>query len=370
MGRSPERTLMSKEAAQAAGYRQGGFANGPLTGDTGKLHTNITERILHMHFIDFHCDTLALLYDQEIPEASADTASETNTLWDSRGHLDLTRLLDAGYLAQFFACFVNMGNPPRAESHFADALAMCGILKGALARDSRTALARNRQEYQENKDAGALSCFLTVEEGGILENCLERLETLYRQGVRLLTLTWNYENCIGFSHKFSGRPDTGLKPFGFHVLEEMERLGILADVSHLSDEGFYDVYRHSRRPFLASHSCCRALCGHSRNLTDDMIRKTGERQGVVGVNFYGAFLQENGESTIEAIVRHIRHVIHTGGRQCAALGTDFDGMGGFLELDGCEKMPRLAAAMEQAGFTTGEIEDVCFRNAERMLGFL
>ena len=196
---------------------------------------------------------------------------------------------------------------------------------------------------------------------------MSRLYALYEEGIRLITLTWNYENELGFPHNMSSQSGTGLKPFGLEVIGEMERLGMLIDVSHLSDAGFEDVYQNTRKPFVASHSCCRALCGHSRNLTDRMIRMIGERQGLVGVNFYGTFLQDSGICSAEVIAEHLRHIVNVGGIDIAALGSDFDGMSCEMELAGCQDMPLLLPSLEKAGFTSGEIDAICYNNAERVL---
>ena len=147
----------------------------------------------------------------------------------------------------------------------------------------------------------------------------------------------------------------------------MAHLGMLIDVSHLSDEGFWDVAKYTSIPFIASHSCCRALCGHSRNLTDEMLHQLGERQGLVGINFCGAFLQENGASTVDAMVHHLRHVINKGGLDIAALGSDFDGISGELELKGCQDMDKLSNALNLAGFSSTEVDAICYKNAERIL---
>lgn len=313
-----------------------------------------------MNYIDFHCDTLSRIYNGWNTDSS-------ETLWENKGHLDLSRMISTGYLAQFFACFLHTGSAPKSESHYQDALEMTKLMKKALAERPEAALALSYTDYEKNKAENKASCFLTVEEGGILEDDMNRLYTLYENGIRLITLTWNFENCLGYPHNMSDTAGTGLKPFGIEVVKEMERMGMLIDVSHFSDEGFWDVTKYTSQPFIASHSCCRALCGHSRNLTDEMLHEIGERQGLVGVNFYGSFLQENGASTTEAMVHHLRHIIDKGGLDIAALGSDFDGISGDLELKGCQDMPKLADALNQAGFLPSEVDAICYKNAERIL---
>ena len=312
-----------------------------------------------MSYIDFHCDTLSRLLEH--PEEN---------LVENTGHIDLRRLLSVGTLAQFFACYVDTEYPAFTASHYDDVLKMAETLKTTLAGNPSAALALNYEDYLKNRQENKLSCFLTVEEGGVLENDMQRLYQLHDIGIRLITLTWNHENCLGFPHNMNSVPGTGLKPFGIDVIKEMERLKMLIDVSHLSDQGFYDVLKNTTRPFVASHSCCRDVFGHSRNLTDQMIHDLGERQGLVGINFYGEFMSNNNTSTIEEIIHHLKHLINVGGLDIAAIGSDFDGIDGNLEITGCQDMPLLFNAMEKAGFKPSEIDAVCYKNAERVLGFL
>lgn len=315
-----------------------------------------------MRIIDFHCDTLMKMYDLH------KVGDDSQSVWKNECQIDVQRLVEAGYGAQFFACYLWWEDKPFLASHYEDALNMADIFyKGLQGHEKQAAFAGSYTEYLKNKEEGKVSCFLTVEEGGILENKIERLDTLYKKGIRLITLTWNYENCLGYPGCIPEARDKGLKPFGFEALERMEELGIIADVSHLSDGGFEDIYRHCKRPFIASHSDARAVCAHNRNLTDDMLKKLADKGGVTGLNFCGDFLSPDGKCTIDAMLRHIRHMINVGGREVVAIGTDFDGVEGELEIAGCQYMDKLPEAMEKAGFTIGEIEDVCFRNAEKFM---
>ncbi|MEG2523701.1 MAG: dipeptidase [Lachnospiraceae bacterium] len=315
-----------------------------------------------MQFFDFHCDTLMRLYDLE------SQGKFKETLWRNQGHLDLERLLKSHYTAQCFACFLWLEGKPVKENLYLDALSMADLFyKEVEIHKDTVAFAGSYAEYMTNKREGKLSGFLTIEEGDILENKLERLNELYEKGIRIITLTWNFENCLGYpNHRYEFQHQ-GLKPFGIDALERMDELGIIADVSHLSDGGFEDVCRYGKRPFIATHSNARAIQYHNRNLTDDMIRKLAERGGVMGLNFCGDFLQDNGKSTTLSMVAHIRHIIDVGGLDVMVIGTDFDGVEEQLEIDGCQEMNKLVIEMEKAHFTTGEIEAVCYKNAEQFL---
>lgn len=313
-----------------------------------------------MYIVDFHVDTLLKLF------ISKRENNDSETLYQNNGHVDIKRLLESNYTAQMFACYVNLGNAPITDSYYGDALSMIEILyEGIKDSKGKIALAKSFRDYKNNKKSGLLSAFLTIEEGGIIENSIDALDDLYEKGVRVITLTWNYENCIGFpNHDFKYQYQ-GLKPFGIEALEKMDELGIIVDVSHLSDGGFYDIYKHGKRPFMATHSNARSVCNVSRNLTDDMIKKLADKGGIMGINFCGDFLSPDGRSTTEGMIRHIKHIIKVGGLEVVGLGTDYDGIEGDLELKGAQDLPRLVEALEVAGFSANEIESVCFKNGER-----
>ncbi len=312
-----------------------------------------------MKFMDFHCDTLYRL--------TGLGKTDTSDLWENDGQVDLKRLLTAGYGAQFFAAYIDLGAKPFGESYMADALFMGDILKRAIKDNDQVGLARHYQDFENNMENGKLSAFLSVEDGGIIGQNIENLEKLYQEGFRLITLTWNYENCLGYPNFNYEYQFNGLKPFGFEVLSRMDELGIMADVAHLSDGGFFDVMKHGKRPPVASHSNARALKGHSRNLTDEMIRFMGQREGLICVNYTGYFLNDEDKGTLESLLKHVRHIMNLGGAEIVALGSDFDGIRDVPELGGAHQMDRLVPAMEKMGFTINEIEGLCHRNGQGYL---
>ena len=162
----------------------------------------------------------------------------------------------------------------------------------------------------------------------------------------------------------------GLTEFGKEAIAEMNELGVIVDVSHLSDGGFYDVAALSKKPFVASHSNARTLSPHPRNMTDEMIRILADKGGVMGLNFCPAFLLPAGEgmdSRIEDMVRHIEYIKNIGGSEVLALGGDLDGIGGNLEIDSCEKTLWLFDALKQRGFTEEELDKLARKNVERVL---
>ena len=213
---------------------------------------------------------------------------------------------------------------------------------------------------------------LTIEEGAVLKGNPYVVRSLYQLGVRMLTLTWNFENEIGYPNTIVKAKDYdpsrhyGLKPEGIEIVREMNRVGMIVDVSHLGDDGFWDVVKYCDGPFVASHSNARAVCNHTRNMTDDMIRALADKGGVMGLNFCGDFLNPNGKSRVEDMVRHAKHIINVGGSDILGLGTDYDGIDGDLELDHCDKMPLLAQEMERQGFSTQQIEKIFHGNVLRL----
>ncbi len=166
---------------------------------------------------------------------------------------------------------------------------------------------------------------MSIEGCEALEGNIDNLYSLYDEGIRLATLTWNYKNCVATGVGESNLGG-GLTDFGKEAVKEMERLGIIVDVSHLSDEGFYDVEKHTEKPFIASHSNSRAVCNHPRNLTDDQLKIIGERGGMAGLNMCVDFLSDRGETDRSDILRHAEHMLNVCGENSVCLGCDFDGI--------------------------------------------
>ncbi|MEG0168234.1 MAG: dipeptidase [Ruthenibacterium sp.] len=315
-------------------------------------------------YIDLHCDTLMQAWLQQ----QDDVFSMSNSM------VDVKRLQAGGCVAQFFAIFML---PIDAEKHFfveddAYISALEHIFQNTLACHSDSiAFAGNIADFNKNAASKKISAFLTLEDGRAINGSFEKLNRFYDMGVRLISLTWNHSNCLGSPHSDDAiAMRQGLTAFGKQAILRMNELGILIDVSHLSDGGFADVLRISTKPFVASHSNCRALSPHSRNLTDEMLKALAEKGGVAGINFAPGFLSSDitiTESKLTDILAQLRHMIQIGGIECAAIGTDFDGITGKLDIDSANKMPLLFEALEHAGFTADEIEHIATKNVQRVL---
>ena len=320
-----------------------------------------------MRFIDMHCDTL----DRMTKKGAIGDLMVNNCSVNIEG----MKATDVG--AQFFACYINRdemtGNSifARWESGYERVLYMIDYLKKEeKAHEEEFSLARNAKEIEENERAGRRSAVLTVEEGGILNGDMNRLEHLYIEGTRLMTLMWNYENCLGHPNSRDEKVmQAGLKPFGIEVVERMNELGMLVDVSHASDGSFWDMLNYSKAPVVASHSNCRALCDHPRNLTDEMIHALAEQGGVSGLNFFGMFLGGKPESGIEEMVAHVMHMVDKGGEDFPAIGSDFDGFFGMEHMDiSCTReLERLEAPLRKAGLNSAQIDKIFYQNIMRVL---
>ena len=342
-----------------------------------------------MRWIDMHCDTLSEIAKQMKTDENTKESLERNHL-----SVDIERLKKAKASAQFFACYVNAAEyGDRADgtrcwdTAYQAVLDMIALAHEEAGTDGdflivgKAADIRMREENSRMTDV--VAGILTLEEGGVLNGQLSRLENLYKLGIRLVTLTWNYVNCIGAPNSRNRNiMEKGLSEFGIEVVEKMNTLGMIVDVSHLSDGGFWDCIRHSRAPVAASHSNARSICAHPRNLSDEMLRALGEKGGVAGLNFYSEFLRKGrgictesrvnagGRASVEDIADHAVWMIRKAGEDAVALGTDFDGFesaslpGG---IRGVEDMEKVWDAMRKKGITPRQLDKIAYGNVMRVI---
>lgn len=216
---------------------------------------------------------------------------------------------------------------------------------------------------------------LTTEEGASIEGDISRLQTLKDWGVRIFGLTWNYENELGYPNSHDKNVmGKGLKERGIEAVKECGRLGIAVDVSHLSDGGFWDVLRYAEGPVLATHSNARSIADVPRNLSDDSLRALADKGGVAGLNLCPAFLDvsfstddSNAMSRVSDAARHVMHIWKTAGEDILALGSDFDGIDGNLEISSPDRFYLLSDELERQGMPMSIIEKLFYRNAQRVL---
>lgn len=318
-----------------------------------------------MKYIDLHCDTIMVL------NADKNLVLKKNNL-----QIDLEKLIKGDSLLQCFAMFVNL---KKVLNPFEACMEMIDTYYQELEKNKDIiAPVLNYADFKKNQEKNLISSLLTIEEGGVTKGNLAFLRNFYRLGVRMICLNWNHENGVGypnFDYNESLSPDftkpnttLGLTEYGFSMVKEMNRLGIIVDVSHLSDKGFYDVIKTSCKPIVASHSNSRGVCNHCRNLTDDMIIKLYENGGVMGMNYCANFLDEkDGKNTISAVIKHMKYIKNLVGVDVISLGSDFDGISPDIELKDAAFMPKLFKAMEEEGFTLEEIEKIASKNFLRVL---
>ena len=308
-----------------------------------------------MRTIDLHCDTvLRLMKDKE-----------NLGLYENNFGVDIKKLKKANSLIQFFALWIDL-NSQRDPVDIC--LEMMDKFYLELDKNSQyIKLATRYEDIINNDKEGKISAILSIEEGGALKGKLYNLRNYYRLGVRSITLTWNNVNHIGYPNTKEAYRNKGLTDFGRQVVYEMNRLGMLIDVSHLSDQGFYDVANISKKPFIASHSNSRHIKNHFRNLTDDMIRVLSEAGGVMGICFERNFLGDSEKARIEDMVNHIKHIKNVGGIDVLAIGSDFDGCNPNGEIGNIGEIEKLLYALKDNGFAEDEIDKIFYKNALRVI---
>lgn len=307
-----------------------------------------------MKLIDLHCDTIDKLMDY--PSAN---------LLENNFSVDINKLKKTNSLAQVFALYFDLDVYKRNPYNRFEKMAN-RFYEQIEEYNDYIALAKSYSDIIENERKNKLSAILSIEEGGAINGNIENLHRIYDKGVRLITLCWNYENELGYPHNMHENKDLGLKSLGFETVERMNELGMIIDVSHLNDGGFYDVARISKKPFIASHSNSRTITNHTRNLSDDMIKVLANSGGITGINFCKFFLGDMYISKIDDIINHIKHIVNIGGIDVVSMGTDFDGIPNGVEIEDISEMYKLENAMLKAGFKEEEIEKIMYKNALRL----
>lgn len=280
------------------------------------------------------------------------------------GHVDIPRLRDGGVDCQVFAISSARERlPPYA---LRTALEMLDIFYSECEKNREAlVLAKTYQDVLEAVKGGKIAAVLSIEGADVIEGSLGILRCFYRLGVRMVGLVHSLRNPLADGISDS-RTRGGLSELGVEVVEELERLGVIIDVSHLSEAGFWDLIEISRRPIVASHPNCRALCDHPRNLTDDQIKALADRGGVVGLSFVPQFIHERSPS-VQRLVDHIDHIVDLVGPRYVGLGSDFDGMPKTPEgLEDASKMPNITRELIRRGYPEDEIRMILGENHLRV----
>lgn len=326
------------------------------------------------------------------------------------GHVDVPRMKEGGLAAAFFSIWVDDRFGPGTA--FRRALALIDAVTQLADTSPEVELATTAAEVRRAAARGHVAVLMGVEGGHAIENSLEKLDAVYRRGARYMTLTWNNGNdWAGAS--MDARRRGGLSAFGRRVVRRMNELGMLVDVSHVSDSTFWDVMATTARPVIASHSSCRALASHPRNLSDEQLRAIARNGGVVGINFFPVFLDDRFRAQyaalnrrlapaldsirarypgrpgladfeadryraahldgldipgVERLVDHIEHAVQVMGVDHVGLGSDFDGISVLpAPMKDATSLPLLTAALRARGYSDSDVRKILGENFLRLL---
>ena len=295
-----------------------------------------------MYIADTHSDTL---YAMGVQHAPADRLMITPE-----------RLRQGGVTLQVFALWTG-GKGNKGD--------VAGIVQAELSQVPGLIAAGLRQVTDPADAKVGEQCFmLSVEGGEVFEPGLHTVQLYRDKGVRMAALLWNNENALGYPAKSGDK--RGLTDYGLQVAREMQRVGMAVDVSHLNEAGFYDLFAKTDRPPMASHSCCRALCDHFRNLTDEQLRLMIREGGFVGVNFYPHFLSEDGKADAALVARHIDHICQLGGAEIVGFGSDFDGIETTPDnVRHPGDIPNLLDELRRLGYDDAAIAGIAGENLKR-----
>lgn len=332
---------------QAADYRR-----------TCALH----QRILTL---DTHCDT-PMFFPQGVDFGSRDPRILVDLHKMSEGHQDATIMVC--YLPQprqdeTFSSKVDFDvNGP---TEYADLI--FGKIEAIVEQNKQyLSIARTPADLYANKQQGRKSIMLGIENGLALDGHLDRLQHFAQRGIVYMTLCHNGDNDICDSAR-GNHTHNGISSFGQQVVREMNRLGILVDLSHAGEKSFYDALELSSQPIVCSHSSCRALCDHPRNLTDDQMRALAAKGGVMQITMYNGFLVKDGEATVLDALRHLEHAIEVMGIDYVGIGTDFDGDGGVRGMANSSELLNFTRLLLARGYSEQDIEKIWGGNFLRVM---
>ena len=303
--------------------------------------------------IDLHCDTIMQLLDHP----------DSGDLYRNTWKIDIEKLQKAHSKVQDFALFINLGETNDPYGRYEEMRNLCTTQIHLYGEHIQHVL--SYQDVESVYESGKIGALMSIEEGGVLGGDLDKLKQAYQDGVRLITLTWNYPNGLGEPH--CGEQHKKLTPKGIEFVEVMQDLGIIVDCSHLNDGGTEQLGDILDVPFVASHSNAREVTAHTRNLPDNLIKLIANKGGVIGLNFAQSFLGTSSVSRIDDIVKHGLYLINKGGEDVVALGTDFDGIKPNTEIKDASEMYRLYDAFKEAGLSVEQCEKLFWKNADRLL---
>ena len=331
-------------------------------------------------FLVNKADTFKMAKDIHARILSVDTHTDT-PLWFTRGNFSVgmrksnqvsIQKMEEGKLdAQFLAAF--LAQKERDEVSSQKAVEKChkmieGIYADVAKYKDNCGIALTEEDALRLKAEGKKAFFIGIENGYAIGKDIRNVKKYKDMGVQYMTLSHSYDNDICNSSSNTADASKGLTPFGRKVVKEMNKVGMMIDVSHVSEGTFWDVMKLSKDPVFASHSSVRALCDHDRNLTDDQLRALAKNGGVIQICIYGGYLNENEkEASVDDVVRHIDHAVKVAGIDHVGIGSDFDGGGGVLGCKGDNDMINITVKLIEKGYSEEDIRKIWGGNFFRVM---
>lgn len=341
--------------------------------DEAKIFSR-AKRIHHSSYvIDSHCDTPMFFHYPQVNIVENDKLwvdpadfgekDEPPLLYEIK--VDARKMRQGRVDAVFMVAYIPQSTPTDETYGKADRL-LNTIITQAKGSGNRISIATSYAELCNNKRNGIPTVFLGIENGCALAGNLDNIDYFYRLGVRYITLCHNGDNLLCDSAMQSLDTHNGLSEFGRQVVLKMNAVGMMVDVSHVGEKSFWDTVALSTKPIIASHSCCKALCNHPRNLTDEQIRAIARSGGVVQICLYKHFLADTDVATVADAVKHIKHVVELVGVDYVGIGSDFDGGGEIAGATSENQLINITKALIKEGFDDDEISKILGGNLLRV----
>ena len=352
------------------------------TEDSQTNDAKLRERAMKLHreaiVIDTHNDITSAITDNGFDMGAKDTSGKNQT--------DIPRMKEGGLDADFFAIYVaakyaKEGGSARRALDMID-----GVYEQARRHPESLEMAFTSDDIRRIHKTGKIASLMGIEGGHAIEDSLSALRQFYRLGVRYMTLTHtntnNWADSAGGINNPAEKRHGGLSDFGREVVREMNRLGMMVDVSHVADDTFQDVIETTQAPVIASHSSCRALTNVSRNLTDNMLKALAQNRGVVMINFYNGFINTEyarpgapapakpaNAATMEMLIQHFEHAIKVAGIDHVGIGSDFDGVNGMLPggMEDVSKLPAITYELLKRGYSDADVKKILGGNMLRVM---
>ena len=341
--------------------------------DEAKIFSR-AKRIHHSSYvIDSHCDTPMFFHYPQVNIVENDKLwvdpadfgekDEPPLLYEIK--VDARKMRQGRVDAVFMVAYIPQSTPADETYGKADRL-LNKIITQAKGSGNRISVAKSYAELCNNKRNGIPTVFLGIENGCALAGNLDNIDYFYRLGVRYITLCHNGDNLLCDSAMQSLDTHNGLSEFGRQVVLKMNAVGMMVDVSHVGEKSFWDTVALSTKPIIASHSCCKVLRNHPRNLTDEQIRAIARSGGVVQICLYKHFLSDTDVATVADAVRHIKHVVELVGVDYVGIGSDFDGGGEIAGATSENQLINITKALIKEGFDDDEISKILGGNLLRV----